>query len=378
MTMNEANTYDRYQRQIILPDFGVGRQQKLMRAKVLVIGAGGLGCPVLQYLAAAGIGTIGIADDDLVSLSNLHRQVLFTVHDIGLNKAERALAVLEQLNPEIQYIAYPKRLTVENAFEIIGDYDMVVDGTDNFSSRYLINDACVLMKKPLVFGAVSRFEGQVTVFNYRDDAHDEPVNYRDLFPSPPRAGEISNCAEAGVLGVVPGILGVMMANEVIKGITGMGTLLNGRLLTYNACNNQVYELALQVNRDARVSMPADKKEFMEMDYDCLCGVGDKGFEIDYKTFSELVRAGDIAVIDVREAGEVPAFDKFDVVNIPLHQLSRELSQIQAGIVVTVCQSGQRSLVAAGELASAFGNSKKIYSLKGGVLQWPLLHKKELS
>ena len=378
MTMNETITYERYQRQMILPEFGVSGQQKLMHAKVLVIGAGGLGCPVLQYLAAAGTGTIGIVDDDVVSLSNLHRQVLYTVHDIGMNKAERAAAVLKQLNPEIHYLVHAQRLTVQNAFEIIGDYDIVVDGTDNFSSRYLINDACVLMNKPLVFGAVYRFEGQVTVFNYRDNAHEEPVNYRDLFPIPPQAGEVRSCAEAGVLGVVPGILGVMMANEVIKGVTGIGTLLNGRLLTYNAYNNQVYELALQVNREARVTMPADKKEFMKMDYDWICGVGENGLEIDYHTFTDLVRAGDVMVIDVREAHEIPAFGEFDAVNIPQQQLSRDLSRIHAGSVVTVCQSGQRSLIAARELVDAFGNTKKIYSLKGGVMQWALLQKKELS
>jgi adenylyltransferase/sulfurtransferase len=237
--MNDQKLYERYHRQIILPEFGEIGQQKLLKAKVLVIGAGGLGCPALQYLTAAGIGTIGIVDDDVVSLNNLHRQVLYSVNDIGLSKAERAAHILEQLNPDINIIAYNERLENQNAITLFHDFDIVVDGTDNFSTRYMINDACVLLNKPLVYGAISLFEGQVSVFRNQNA---DDVNYRDIFPDPPKEGEVLNCAEAGVLGVLPGIIGTMMANETIKLLTGIGDSLINQLLTYNALNNQVYQL----------------------------------------------------------------------------------------------------------------------------------------
>ena len=238
--MDKKELYERYQRQIILPEFGEEGQQKLLKAKVLVIGAGGLSCPVLQYLTAAGTGTIGIVDDDVVALNNLHRQVLYSVGDIGSSKAERARHILHQLNPEIKILPYNERLTVQNALILFDEFDIIIDGTDNFSTRYMINDACVLMNKPLVYGAISQFEGQVSVFNFRQTENEEAVNYRDIFPDPPKEGEVLNCAEAGVLGALPGIIGTMMANETIKLITGIGEPLANQLLTYNALNNQVY------------------------------------------------------------------------------------------------------------------------------------------
>src|ERR1051326_6363377 len=217
--MDNTESYERYQRQVILPGFGEGGQQKLREARVLVIGAGGLGCPVLQYLTAAGIGTVGIVDDDVVALNNLQRQVLYGVKDIGLSKAETAANILQQLNPGIEIIPYNERLTVQNALVLLDDFDIVIDGTDNFATRYMINDACVLLKKPLVYGAVSQFEGQVSIF--RNQSHDD-VNYRDIFPDPPKESEILNCAEGGVLGTMTGIIGTMMANETIKLIAGIG------------------------------------------------------------------------------------------------------------------------------------------------------------
>ena len=220
--MNNHKSYERYQRQILLKEFGIDAQQKLLQAKVLVIGAGGLGCPALQYLVAAGIGTIGIVDDDIVSLNNLHRQVLYTVNDIGLSKAEVAAEKLKALNDEINIISYNERLTNKNALALLMNMILLVDGTDNFSSRYMINDACVLLNKPLVYGAISKFEGQVAVFNIKDEIQIRAINYRDLFPTPPKDDEVLNCAEAGVLGVLPGIIGTMQANETIKLITGIG------------------------------------------------------------------------------------------------------------------------------------------------------------
>ena len=306
--------YERYQRQIILPEFGEAGQQKLLNAKVLVIGAGGLGCPALQYLTAAGVGTIGIVDDDTVALNNLHRQVLYSVGDIGLSKAERAAEILSQLNPDINIIPFKQRLTVENALEIMQSFDIIIDGTDNFSTRYMINDACVLLDKPLVYGAISQFEGQVAVFSPHPSegrSSDSSVNYRDLFPDPPKDDEVLNCAEAGVLGVLPGIIGTMQANETIKLITGLGDPLINRLLTYNALNNQVYELNLSAKPETRSLIPADEAAFKQMDYEWLCASAPASFEIDSDEFDELLETGGIDIIDVRELHETPEVDEFD-------------------------------------------------------------------
>jgi len=214
--MEGTNTYERYQRQVLLKELGESGQQKLLAAKVVAIGAGGLGCPALLYLAAAGVGTIGIVDDDTVAIHNLHRQVLYSVNDIGSLKAEKAAVALQRLNPDIKIVAYTQRLTVENALEILGNFDIIIDGTDNFATRYLINDACVLLNKPIVYGAVSQFEGQVSIFNFRLNENKEAVNYRDIFPHPPKDDEILSCDEAGVLGVLPGIIGTMMQMKLLN------------------------------------------------------------------------------------------------------------------------------------------------------------------
>lgn len=375
--MENSISYERYQRQIILKNFGQAGQQKLLQSRVLVIGAGGLGCPALQYLAAAGIGTIGIVDDDVVSLSNLHRQVLFSVKDIGFNKAEKASEVLQQLNPEINIIAFPERLTIQNAFAILDAYDIIIDGTDNFSSRYLINDACVLMDKALIYGAVSQFEGQVAIFNHKKNGNEEPVNYRDLFPHPPKENEVLNCAEAGVLGVLPGIIGTMQANETIKLITGIGTPLVNRMITYNALENQIYEVELSPQKETHSLIPENKDEFLKMDYDWLCSSTGSPLEIDCNFFDGLLESGNIDVIDVREPYEMPVINEFSYSQIPLNQLQQNISMIKSDTVIVICQSGQRSLNAARQLTAIFGTSKKVYSLKGGILQWKKQHAKEL-
>ena len=374
--MDNSISYERYQRQVILKNFGEARQQKLLLAKVLIIGAGGLGCPVLQYLAAAGVGTMGIVDDDVVTLSNLHRQVLYTVKDIGLLKAARAAAVLEQMNPEIKIIVYAERLTTQNALSIMNAYDIIIDCTDNFSSRYMINDACVIVDIPLVYGAVSQYEGQVAIFNYKKNESDVAVNYRDLFPHPPGENEVLNCAEAGVLGVLPGIIGTMQANETIKLLTGIGTPLINRLLTYNALNNQMYELELSARAETRSLLPVNKAAFAEMDYERLCGSGMQEYEIEYNFFDNLLATGNINVIDVREPDEIPAIDEFVSYKIPLNQLAENISLINADTVVTICQSGKRSLQAAKILSNVFCGSKKIFSLHGGIIQWKQ-HAKQL-
>ena len=223
----------RYARHLILPEIGEEGQLKLKQAKILVIGTGGLGCPVLHYLCAAGAGTIGIIDGDKVEESNLQRQILFSSCDVGKQKADVAKEKLSGQNPLIKITAYCQLLTANNALEVITEYDIVIDGSDNFATRYLVNDACVILNKILVFGSIFKFEGQVSVFNYQNGP-----TYRCLYPEPPSHGEIPNCAEAGVLGVLPGICGTLMANEVIKIITGTGKVLSGELLAFDALNMQ--------------------------------------------------------------------------------------------------------------------------------------------
>jgi adenylyltransferase/sulfurtransferase len=362
--------YERYQRQILLKEFGEAAQEKLLQSKVLIIGAGGLGCPVLQYLAAAGVGTIGIVDDDTVSLSNLHRQVLYSMNDIGLPKAEVAAEKLNQVNPEIEIIPYNLRLTNHSALDIIERYDIVVDGTDNFSSRYMINDACVLLNKPLVYGAISQFEGQVAVFNCKSQLNERAVNYRDLFPYPPKENEVLNCAEAGVLGVLPGVIGCMQANETIKLITGIGEPLIDGLLTFNALTNQVYELKLAANKEGEKLIPKNKVAYLTTNYNWLCSSElDETLEINVERFNDLSVDSDVTIIDVREYGEQPSVTEFEHLKIPLPVLKEKRSLLRGGKIVLFCQTGKRSLQAAKMLTEIFGESKKIYSLKGGIVKW---------
>ncbi|MEP7109662.1 MAG: HesA/MoeB/ThiF family protein [Ferruginibacter sp.] len=366
---SDHTSYERYQRQVILEEFGEAGQRKLLQSKVLVIGAGGLGCPALQYLAAAGVGNIGIADDDLVSITNLHRQVLYSTFDIGFSKAEIARHSLTRLNPDINIIAYKERVTTENALLLIGAYDIVIDGTDNFSSRYMINDACSLLNKPLVYGAVSKFEGQVAIFNCQGKNGEIAINYRDLFPQPPKDGEILNCAEAGVLGVLPGIIGTMQANETIKLITGIGKPLINSLLTYNALNNQVYEFVLTAGKETSFLVPKTVSAFEQMDYDWLCSSTNRSFEIGVAQFDHLRSETGIEIIDVRERDELPLVTVFKYERIPMSQFKEKIPSIKNETVILFCQTGKRSLQAAQWLFDTFGESKKIFSLQGGILNW---------
>jgi len=370
--MPDSRLYERYQRQIILSAFGQEGQQKLLQAKVLVIGSGGLGCPVLQYLTAAGVGTLGIVDDDVVALSNLHRQVLYSVNDIGCLKAESAAKTLGNLNPEIEINAYPVRLTNENALDLFAGYDIIIDGSDNFATRYLVNDACVLLGKPLIYGAVSQFEGQVSVFNHTGSNNETAVNYRDIFPDPPEEEEVLNCAEAGVLGILPGIIGTMMANETIKMITGLGELLSGQLLTYNALTNQVYILGLTAAEDTRTLIPSDKEAFLKTDYVWLCSSSPE-LEIGSSEFDALLAREATEVIDVREPEELPEVNEFITMKIPLAQLKENTGLLKSDRIIFICQSGKRSLQAARMISGIFGQTKKVYSLKGGIIQWKKQH-----
>jgi sulfur-carrier protein adenylyltransferase/sulfurtransferase len=369
-------SYERYQRQILLKELGEEGQQKLLNSKVIVVGAGGLGCPALQYLVAAGIGQVGIIDDDKVATHNLHRQVLYTTADVGQLKAEAAARRLSLMNPDVRIETHSIRITNQNALTLLKPYDIVLDATDNFATRYLVNDACVLLNKPLIYGAISQYEGQVAIFNAGTPA--QRTNYRDLFPKPPQAGSVLNCAEAGVLGVLPGMIGTMQATEVLKLITGIGTTLINQLFTYNALTNQGYVFDIAANKQASSAIPKNAKEFEETDYEWLCNSsGEEASEIDAVEFDVLVQHKDAVVIDVREENELPEVTEFRHLKVPLSTLPSNQPEIQNDTVVLFCQSGKRSKEAAKILSANFGSAKKIYSLKGGILSWKQLqHGKE--
>lgn len=361
----------RYDRHIIIPEFGFEAQKKLKAAKVLVIGSGGLGSPSLLYLAAAGVGTIGIIDFDVVDDSNLQRQVLFGVEEIGKPKVEAAKRRLESLNPHINIKIYNEQLTSKNALDIIKDYDVVADGTDNFPTRYLVNDACVLLGKPNVYASIFQFEGQVSVFNYKNESGEAGPNYRDLYPTPPPPGLVPSCAEGGVLGVLPGIIGSLQALEVIKVITGVGETLSGRFFIFDALNFETRTFNIKRNRDNPLNgtNPTIKEL---IDYEQFCGVKAVEKPIKEITAKELydlqVRGENIQIVDVREPHE------YDIVNIgaeliPLSTLSNNADRIDRDKKVIVhCKMGGRSAKAIRELEEKFG-FKNLYNLKGGILGW---------
>jgi sulfur-carrier protein adenylyltransferase/sulfurtransferase len=361
----------RYDRHIIIPDFGFEGQKKLKAAKVLVIGSGGLGSPSLLYLAAAGVGTIGIIDFDVVDDSNLQRQVLFGVDEIGKPKVEAAKKRLEALNPYIAIKVYNEQLTSKNALDIIRDYDVVADGTDNFPTRYLVNDACVLLGKPNVYGSIFQFEGQVSVFNYRDDKGEFGPNYRDLYPTPPPPGLVPSCAEGGVLGVLPGIIGSLQALEVIKIITGVGETLSGRFFIFDALNFE--SRTFKIKRNPANPLNGENPTIKELiDYEQFCGVKAVEKPIKEITSTELydlqVRGENIQIIDVREPHE------YEIANlggelIPLGTVSANADRIDRNKKVIVhCKMGGRSAKAIHELEEKFGFTN-LYNLKGGILGW---------
>jgi molybdopterin-synthase adenylyltransferase len=266
--MFSKSQLDRYARHIILPGVGAVGQRKLLESKILVIGAGGLGSPILLYLAAAGVGTLGVVDFDEVDLTNLQRQILHSTSDVGKAKALSAKEKLEQLNPDVNIATYREQLTSQNAREIFRDYDLIIDGSDNFPTRYLVNDACVFEKKPLIYGAISQFEGQLSLFNATTDKGKSPC-YRCLFPTPPKAGTILSCAEAGVFGVLPGVVGSLMATEAIKFILGLGKTLAGTLLHYDGLYSEMRRVAIKRNPNCVVC--GDTPSITELiDYELFC------------------------------------------------------------------------------------------------------------
>jgi adenylyltransferase/sulfurtransferase len=356
----------RYARHIAIPEFGLEGQQKLKESKVLVVGSGGLGSPVLLYLAAAGVGHIGIVDFDVVDESNLQRQVLFNVNDIGKSKAFTAKEKLKALNPHIQVTVHETRLEQKNARQLIGQYDVVADGTDNFPTRYLVNDACVLEGRPNVYASIFQFEGQVSVFNYLHEDGTRGPNYRDMFPEPPPPGLVPSCAEGGVLGVLPGIIGSMQANEVIKVVTGVGEPLVGRLFLFDAASFTTRILKVRKN-------PNTKIEAL-INYDEFCGIlSDKELkkikEVTVQELDNLLKSNaDFQLIDVREPYE------YEIANlngelIPLATISSFVNKISRDKRVIVhCRSGVRSANAIRELENQFGFDN-LFNLQGGILAW---------
>lgn len=372
--LNDA-IHKRYHRQIILDGFGESGQRKLIDAKVLVIGAGGLGCPALLYLAAAGVGHIGIVDDDAVSMENLHRQILFTTEDIGLSKTHAATKRLKALNPETDIMEYPFRLTPKSCIEIFPNHDIILDCTDNFATRYMINDACVLLNKPLVSAAVSQFEGQLAIFQVRGGHDEESVNYRDLFPEPPPPGLIRNCGEAGILGVLAGIIGTLQANETIKLITGIGVTLANRLLTFDIRTNTMTELELTRSDRRNRSMPADTQAFLRMEYERNCHTGPPIEEIGPSAFDMMLKGPDVVAVDVREPHEEPSVTEFEHLRLSLSVIQSGMHTITARKVAFFCQSGVRSLQAASILSAARPGEHEVFSLRGGIIAWKAQYKK---
>ncbi len=342
----------RYNRQIILPELGLAGQEKLKAAKVLMIGAGGLGCPVLQYLVAAGVGNIGIVDDDVVDDSNLHRQILYSTADVGKKKAIVAAEKLKVLNQHVELTAYPERLTPVNAANLIHQYNLIIDGSDNFNTRYLVNDTCVDLNKTLVFGSIFKFEGHVSVFNYN-----EGPDYRSIFPDQPGNDEVPNCAEIGVIGVLPGIIGTYMANEAIKIICGIGEILSGKLLTMNALDNSVHIFQFKKSnvKNRQVETP-----IIKANHDAYHEIG----------MDELVTLltqtpDEVCLVDVREPYE---YEDFNIggVNIPLYDLIDNIDRLPVDKkIVFCCQTGQRSKLAITLLKDDFKGN--MLSLKNGVM-----------
>lgn len=351
---------NRFQRQMSLPEIGPEGQRKLSDAKVLVVGAGGLGCPILQYLAAAGVGTLGIVDGDTVSESNLNRQILFGQRDIGKPKATAAGVLLKDKYPDIRFLVYPEFLGNTNTLEIFEAYDLIIDGTDNFGTRYLINDACVLLHKPFIMGAIFKYEGQVSVFNFGKDA----VNYRDLYPIPPKQHEVPNCSETGVLGTLPGLIGMLQATEAIKVITGVGKVLLGIMLHYNLKTAEFFQVEIPHNPKSKEVTPATVEEFLVRNYDIQCGLPNR---ITWQEVIEYMGTHGRMLVDIREPGEEPVFFMKSVARIQRKELQKNPVALEAAEVIYLfCKTGGRSDKLALLLQNLYPE-KQIFSVEGGIL-----------
>jgi molybdopterin/thiamine biosynthesis adenylyltransferase/rhodanese-related sulfurtransferase/molybdopterin converting factor small subunit len=362
----------RYSRHLIIPEVGIEGQKKLKAAKVLLIGTGGLGAPLGLYLSAAGIGRIGLVDFDVVDFTNLQRQVIHTTPDVGKKKIESAAEKMKAINPHVEIVKHETALTSENALEILKDYDIVVDGTDNFPTRYLVNDACVLLNKPNVYGSIFRFEGQATVF-----ATEGGPCYRCLYPEPPPPGLVPSCAEGGVLGILPGTIGLIQATETVKLILGIGEPLVGRLLLYDALGMRFRELKLRKSADCPIC--GEHRTITKLiDYHQFCGVPQQPAaqetkvsegEIEVKEVkAKLDRGDDFVLVDVREPHEHQICNIPQAKLIPLGQVGQRLGELDPNADIVVhCKSGMRSAKACGVLRQA--GFKNVRNMKGGILAW---------
>lgn len=328
----------RYERQMTFPEIGISGQQKLADAKVLIIGVGGLGCPVLSNLAAAGVGTIGIVDDDVVKETNLHRQLLYTPNDIGRMKIEVASEVVSSQNPEIKIIGYPECFSNHNCLQIIADYQVIVDCSDNIFTRYLVNDAAVEKGIPMVYASIHKFEGQLSVFNYQNGP-----TYRCLFPEDGYLESIPNCNDSGVLGVLPNMLGVLQANEVLKIILGIGEVLSGKLMLYNGLDNSFYFIDFQKNMNLINKIPFVDKSISKTDF-----------------FADT----EPLIIDIRENYEEPKLDSENMKNVPLSELEDFLKDNKTQKIILVCQNGSRSEMAVDYLSKK--GYQNIFHLQNGI------------
>jgi molybdopterin/thiamine biosynthesis adenylyltransferase/rhodanese-related sulfurtransferase len=362
----------RYSRHLILPEVGLAGQKKIRSTSVLCIGAGGLGSPIAMYLAAAGIGKLGILDFDVVDFSNLQRQIIHGTEDVGRPKTESARDTLISINPNVEIVIHNERITSENALDLIRPYDIVVDGTDNFPTRYLTNDACVLLKKPNVYGSIFRFEGQASVF----DPHLGGPCYRCLYPEPPPPGMVPSCAEGGVLGVLPGIVGTIQATEILKLALGKGSSLVGRLLLFNALDMKFRELKLR--RDPQCPVCGENPTITELiDYEIFCGINPEPANAngnpDEVTVQEMKKALDnpsngIKVLDVREPDEYEIAHINGVPLFPMSVLSQRFTELDPNTQYYIhCKSGIRSLRAVDFLRQQ--GFKYVKSVRGGIDAW---------
>lgn len=360
----------RYSRHLIMPEVGMEGQLKLKQAKVLLVGAGGLGAPLGMYLAAAGIGRIGLVDFDVVDHTNLHRQIIHGTKDVGRKKLDSAADTMLDINPNVQIDRHEVALTSENAMDILRDYDLVIDGTDNFPTRYLVNDACVLLSKPNVYGSIFRFEGQATVFAYEDG----PC-YRCLYPEPPPPGLVPSCAEGGVLGILPGMIGIIQATEAVKLILGVGETLKGRLVLYDALAMRFRELKLRRNPECPVC--GDHPTITKLiDYQEFCGIPAQAAEpqavqgdLDPTEVKTMIDQGDrFVLVDVREPHEHQICNIPYAKLIPLGDLPKRVNELNsADDIVVHCKSGMRSAKGVDFLKQA--GFKKVRNMKGGILAW---------
>jgi adenylyltransferase/sulfurtransferase len=367
-----------YHRHLILPKIGKTGQQALKKANVLVIGAGGLGCPILMYLSGAGIGRIGIVDPDKVTVSNLHRQVLYGFSQVGEFKAEAAVNRLKDLNPNIVLKAYAQRVSLENAGDLISQYDVVVDATDNFPTRYLINDFCVYLDKPFVSGSVDRFQGQVSVLNFTDGQGNKWPTYRCLFPKPPAPETAPDCSQNGVIGVLPGIIGNLQANEVIKMICGVGEILSGKILIFDALSNQTMQFSIQRNEQAVQLALQNASDFGSFDYEYFCSSNQQKInEISaVDLYKKLQNKEKMQLIDTRSVREFQV-ELPNSVHISLNDLQANIDKISrnGNKVVFYCDHGISSAKAVRMLQNHH-NLKNIFNLKGGLAAWLKMEKIE--